>query len=141
MDHRVLQLFLQRRLIQSHMQRSNGELHLVSVLLTLVMHQETSHIKIRAATSAFLGEAKQAADGIVTFDYNTKAAGAYPIGVVSYMLLETSYANKEKGKAVVELAEYFLSPECATAAGTKWFHRNRGTFLAKAKDLIARANK
>jgi phosphate transport system substrate-binding protein len=94
-----------------------------------------------AATSAFLGEAKQAADGIVTFDYNTKIAGAYPIGVVSYMLLETSYADKTKGTAVKELAEYFLSSECATAAAPSGFIAIEGTFLAKAKELLARANK
>ena len=94
-----------------------------------------------AATSAFLGEAKQAADGIVTFDYNTKVAGAYPIGVVSYMLLETSYADKTKGTAVKELAEYFLSSECATTAASSGFIAIEGTFLAKAKDLLARANK
>jgi phosphate transport system substrate-binding protein len=94
-----------------------------------------------AATSAFLGEAKQAADGIVTFDYNTKVAGAYPIGVVSYMLLETSYADKTKGAAVKEVAEYFLSSECATAAAPSGFIAIEGTFLAKAKELLARANK
>ena len=94
-----------------------------------------------AATSAFLGEAKQAADGIVTFDYNTKVAGAYPIGVISYMLLETSYSDKAKGTAVKELAEYFLSSECATAAAPSGFIAIEGTFLAKAKDLLARANK
>ena len=94
-----------------------------------------------AATSAFLGEAKQAADGIVTFDYNTKVAGAYPLGIISYMLLETSYADKTKGTAVKELAEYFLSSECATAAAPSGFIAIEGTFLAKAKDLLARANK
>ena len=94
-----------------------------------------------AATSAFLGEAKQAADGIVTFDYNTKVAGAYPIGVISYMLLETSYADKAKGKAVVELAEYLLSPACSLGAASTGFIVIEGTFLAKAKELIARANK
>ena len=94
-----------------------------------------------AATSAFLGEAKQAADGIVTFDYNTKVAGAYPIGVVSYMLLETSYADKTKGTAVKELAEYFLSSECATAAAPSGFIAIEGSFLAKANELLARANK
>ena len=93
------------------------------------------------ATSAFLGEAKQAADGIVTFDYNTKVAGAYPIGVISYMLLETSYSDKTKGTAVKELAEYFLSSECATAAAPSGFIAIEGTFLAKAKELLARANK
>jgi phosphate transport system substrate-binding protein len=94
-----------------------------------------------AATSAFLGEAKQAADGIVTFDYNTKLAGAYPIGVVSYMLLETSYSDKARGTAVKELAEYFLSSECAAAAAPSGFIAIEGTFLAKAKELLARANK
>jgi phosphate transport system substrate-binding protein len=94
-----------------------------------------------AATSAFLGEAKQAADGIVTFDYNTKVPGAYPIGVVSYMLLETSYADKAKGKAVVEVAEYLLSPACSLGAASTGFIVIEGTFLAKAKELIARANK
>ena len=94
-----------------------------------------------ASTSAFLGEAKQAADGIVTFDYNTKVAGAYPLGIISYMLLETSYADKTKGTAVKELAEYFLSSECATAAAPSGFIAIEGTFLHKAKDLLARANK
>ena len=94
-----------------------------------------------AATSAFLGEAKQAADGIVTFDYNTKVAGAYPIGVVSYMLLETSYADKAKGAAVVQVAEYILSPECSLGAASTGFIVIEGTFLAKAKELLARANK
>ena len=94
-----------------------------------------------AAVSAFLGEAKQAADGIVTYDYATKVPGAYTLGIVSYMLLETSYANKEKGKAVVELAEYLLSPNCSLGAASTGFIVIEGTFLAKAKELIARANK
>ena len=94
-----------------------------------------------AAVSAFLGEAKQAADGIVTYDYSTKVPGAYTLGIVSYMLLETSYKNKEKGKAVVELAEYLLSPECSLGAASTGFVVVEGTFLAKAKQLIARANK
>jgi phosphate transport system substrate-binding protein len=94
-----------------------------------------------AAVSAFLGEAKQNAEGIVTYDYATKVPGAYPLGIISYMLLETSYKNKEKGKAVVELAEYLLSPECSLGAVSTGFIVVEGTFLAKAKQLIARANK
>ena len=94
-----------------------------------------------AATSAFLGEANQNADGIVTYDYNTKVPGVYTLGIISYMLLETSYENKEKGKAVVELAEYLLSPECSLGAASTGFIVVEGTFLAKAKQLIARANK
>jgi phosphate transport system substrate-binding protein len=94
-----------------------------------------------AATSAFLGEANQNADGIVTYDYNTKVPGVYTLGIISYMLLETSYESKEKGNAVVELAEYLLSPECSLGAASTGFIVVEGTFLAKAKQLIARANK
>jgi phosphate transport system substrate-binding protein len=94
-----------------------------------------------AATSAFLGEANQNADGIVSYDYNTKVPGVYTLGIISYMLLETSYESKEKGKAVVELAEYLLSPECSLGAASTGFIVVEGTFLAKAKQLIARANK
>jgi phosphate transport system substrate-binding protein len=94
-----------------------------------------------AATSAFLGEANQNADGIVTYDYNTKVPGVYTLGIISYMLLETSYESKEKGKAVVELAEYLLSPECSLGAASTGFIVVEGTFLAKAKQLLARANK
>jgi phosphate transport system substrate-binding protein len=94
-----------------------------------------------AGTSAFLGSASQSADGIVTYDYMTKDPGAYTLGIISYMLLETSYKNKEKGKAVVELAEYLLSPECTVPAADTGFIVVEGTFLAKAKQLIARANK
>jgi phosphate transport system substrate-binding protein len=94
-----------------------------------------------AAVSAFLGEAKQNAEGIVTYDYETKVPGAYPLGIISYMLLETSYKNKEKGKAVVELADYLLSSECSLGAASTGFIVVEGTFLAKAKQIIARANK
>ena len=94
-----------------------------------------------AATSAFLGEANQNADGIVTYDYLTKVPGVYTLGIISYMLLETSYESKEKGNAVVELAEYLLSPECSLGAASTGFIVVEGTFLAKAKTLIARANK
>jgi phosphate transport system substrate-binding protein len=94
-----------------------------------------------AATSAFLGEANQNADGIVTYDYLTKVPGVYTLGIISYMLLETSYESKEKGKAVVELAEYLLSPECSLGAASTGFIVVEGTFLSKAKALIARANK
>jgi hypothetical protein len=44
-------------------------------------------------------------------------------------------------KAVVELAEYFLSPTCSLGAASTGFIVIEGTFLAKAKELIARANK
>ena len=94
-----------------------------------------------AAVSSFLGEAKQDVTGIVTYDYATKVAGAYTLGIVSYMLIETSYADKTKGAAVKDLAEYILSPACSSVDPKLGYVVVGGTFLAKAKELIAKMNK
>jgi len=94
-----------------------------------------------AAVSAFLGEANQDANGIVTYDYSTKVAGAYTLGIVSYMLIETTYADKTKGAAVKELAEYILSPACSAGDPKLGYVVVQGTFLDKAKALIAKMNK
>jgi phosphate transport system substrate-binding protein len=93
------------------------------------------------AVSAFLGEAKQDANGIVTYDYLTKEPGAYTLGIVSYMLIETEYANKERGAAVKELAEYILSPSCSASDPKLGYTVVSGTFLDKAKAQIAKMNK
>ena len=93
------------------------------------------------AVSAFLAEATQDANGLVTFDYNTKVAGAYTLGIVSYMLVETEYADKARGAAVKQLAEHILSPACAGVDSKLGFVVLTGTYLDKAKELIARMNK
>ena len=94
-----------------------------------------------AAVSAFLGEANQDENGIVTYDYSTKVAGAYTLGIVSYMLIETSYADKARGAAIKELAEFILSPACSASDPKLGYVVIQGTFLAKAKSLIAKMNK
>ena len=93
------------------------------------------------AVSAFLAEATQNADGIVTFDYNTKVAGAYTLGIVSYMLVETEYADKARGAAVKQLAEHILSPACAGVDPKLGFVVLTGSYRDKANSLIARMNK
>jgi len=90
--------------------------------------------------SAFLGEASQDANGIVTYDYATKVAGAYTLGIISYMLVETSYADKAKGAAVKQLAEYILSSDCAASDPKLGYVVLSGKFLEKAKSLIAKMN-
>lgn len=92
------------------------------------------------AVSAFLAEASQNADGIVTFDYNTKVAGAYTLGIVSYMLVETEYADKARGAAVKQLAEHILSPACAGVDPKLGFVVLTGSYRDKALSLIARMN-
>jgi len=93
------------------------------------------------AVSAFLGEATQNDEGIVTFDYNTKLAGAYTLGIVSYMLVETEYADKARGAAVKQLAEYILSPACSASDPKIGFVVLTGSYLEKAKAQIAKMNK
>ena len=93
------------------------------------------------AVSAFLAEASQNADGIVTFDYKTKVAGAYTLGIVSYMLVETEYADKARGAAVKQLAEHILSPGCAAVDPKLGFVVLTGSYLTKANALIAKMNK
>jgi len=65
------------------------------------------------AVSAFLGEATvDATKGFFTFDYQTKEPGAYTLGIVSYMLVDTNYANKTTAAAVKQLANYIMSEDC-----------------------------
>jgi phosphate transport system substrate-binding protein len=67
--------------------------------------------------SAFLASASQDANGWLTYDYATKEKGAYPLGIVSYMLADTKYPNKSKAAAVKEFATFILSPKCSQDAG------------------------
>lgn len=94
-----------------------------------------------AATSAFLGEASQDANGIVSYNYKTNAAGAYTLGIISYMLVESEYADKSRGAAVKQLAEYLVSPACSGAKPSLGFIVVSGTFLDKANAQIAKMNK
>ena len=92
-----------------------------------------------AGVSAFLAEAAMDPNGIVTFDYATKEKGAYPLGIVSYLLADTKNPDAAKGKAVKELATYILSTKCAKDAGADLgFSVLDGAFLKKAQDLIAK---
>lgn len=66
------------------------------------------------AVSAFLNKASTVnmTTGAVTFDYLTKESGAYPLGIVSYMLFDTEPKDKTRGKAVKEFAQYLLTEDC-----------------------------
>jgi phosphate transport system substrate-binding protein len=94
-----------------------------------------------AAVSAFLGEASQDANGIVSYNYKTDVKGAYTLGIISYMLVETKYSSKEKGDAVEALAKYILSSDCSAVNPKLGYVVVSGTFLAKANSQIAKMNK
>jgi phosphate transport system substrate-binding protein len=91
------------------------------------------------STSAFLAQATMDGNGIVTFDYATKEPGAYTLGIVSYMLADTSSSNKSRAAAVKELATYILSPACAKDKGADLgFSVIDGAFKKKAESQIAK---
>jgi phosphate transport system substrate-binding protein len=90
-------------------------------------------------TSAFLAQGAMDANGIVTFDYATKEAGAYTLGIVSYMLVDTAYPDKTRAAAVKALANYVLSPTCANDKGAALgFSVIDGDFKKKAEAQIAK---
>ena len=68
------------------------------------------------AVSAFLGSATIDAKGFFTFNYQTPEPGAYTLGIVSYMLVDTAYADKTKAAAVKQLANYLMSENCTGGA-------------------------
>jgi phosphate transport system substrate-binding protein len=91
------------------------------------------------STSAFLSQASIDANGIMSFDYATKEAGAYTLGIVSYMLVDTNYSDKNKAAAVKSLASFILSPACAKDKGEALgFSTLDGAFLKKAQELVAK---
>jgi phosphate transport system substrate-binding protein len=65
-----------------------------------------------ANVSAFLGEASIDSNNILTYDYATKEPGAYPLGIVSYLLADTTGKNKS---AVKEWAKYLVSADCVNS--------------------------
>jgi phosphate transport system substrate-binding protein len=66
---------------------------------------------------AFLASASQDANGWLTYDYATKEKGAYPLGIVSYLLADTKYPDATQAAAVKEFAKFILSPACSQKVG------------------------
>ena len=89
--------------------------------------------------SAFLASASQDANGFLTFDYATKEKGAYPLGIVSYLLADTSYPDKSRATAVKEFANYILSSKCAKDVGANLgFSVIDGDLLKKSLAQVAK---
>ncbi len=90
-------------------------------------------------TSAFLASATQDANGWLTFDYATKEPGAYPLGIISYMLADTNYTDKTKAAAVKSIATFILSSACSKDVGAKLgFSVIDGALLKKAQAQVAK---
>jgi phosphate transport system substrate-binding protein len=89
--------------------------------------------------SAFLASASQDANGWLTFDYATTEKGAYPLGIVSYLLADTKYPDKSKAAAVKEFANFILSPKCSNDVGQDLgFSVVDGDLLKKSLSQVAK---
>ncbi len=86
-------------------------------------------------TSEFLGAASVDSNGILTFDYQTKSAGAYPLGIVSYALVDTSTKNATEVKSFLK---YILSPVCPTTSPSLEYTTITGPLLAIDNAQIAK---
>ena len=64
-----------------------------------------------AGTSAFLAAGTVDANGFIDFNYKTTVAGAYPLGIVSYALVDTKNPN---AAAIKQFLNYILSSKCVS---------------------------
>ena len=88
---------------------------------------------------AFLASASQDANGYLTYDYATMEKGAYPLGIVSYLLADTKYPDASKAKAVKEFATYILSTKCSKDVGAALgFSVIDGELLKKSLAQVAK---
>ncbi|NBQ93335.1 MAG: extracellular solute-binding protein [Micrococcales bacterium] len=88
-----------------------------------------------AGTSAFLGAAEIDANGFLKFNYKTTLPGAYPLGIVSYALVDTKNAN---ATAIKQLLNYLLSPKCVNTDPSLEFSTITGDLLALNQKQIAK---
>ena len=64
-----------------------------------------------AGTSTFLAGGTVSDNGFIDFNYKTTAAGAYPLGIVSYALVDTKNPN---AAAIKQFLNYLLSAKCVS---------------------------
>ncbi len=86
-------------------------------------------------TSAFLGAATVNDNGYLTFNYATTDPGAYPLGIVSYALVDTKGKN---AAAVKGLVSYILDAKCANADPTLGYTTITGPLLTLDNAQIAK---
>ncbi len=92
-----------------------------------------------AGVAAFLASATQDANGYLSFDFATKEKGAYPLGIVSYLLADTAYPDKTRAVAVKAYANYVLSSKCSKDVGAALgFSVIDGNLLKKSLAQVAK---
>ena len=90
-----------------------------------------------AGTSLFVNGGTINNDGTVTYDYDKKISGAYPLGVVSYGLAGSSGTDSRIQESVAAWFTYVLE-KCPTKYPEKGFAQITGPLATKAKEQIAK---
>jgi len=88
-------------------------------------------------TAAFLNSATAAADGRLTFNYNTTDAGAYVLGIVSYALVDT-FPNSAMAQATTSFLKYVLSDACPNTNPALEYSTITGSLLSVDNALLAK---
>ena len=88
-----------------------------------------------AATSAFVAGATLNSSGIYQFDYNTKAPGAYILGIVSYAIVDSALSGPAAA-ASTSFLKYIASPACANSNPA--YAAESGPVAAYVQSLLAK---
>jgi phosphate transport system substrate-binding protein len=88
-----------------------------------------------AGTSAFLGGATVDPSGFLTFNYQTSVANAYPLGSVSYALVDTKAKN---ASALKSFLNYILDSKCPSTDPSLQYATVAGSLLSLDKAQIAK---
>ena len=88
-----------------------------------------------SGTSAFLGAATVNANGYLTFNYETKIANAYPLGIVSYALVDTKSKNS---RAIKGFLNFILDSKCPTTNPSLEYASISGPLLTLDRAQIAK---
>ncbi|GAB3243531.1 phosphate ABC transporter substrate-binding protein PstS [Kineococcus gypseus] len=85
-------------------------------------------------------EGRPEGDIAIELDHNTTAAGAYPVALVSYLLVCSSYEDATQGELVKAYAEYVISEEgqqaAADAAGSAPISEELRSQITESLDRI-----
>jgi len=108
-------------------------------IANLINPAGSSVVPDSTGVGAFLASATQDANGFLTYDYATKEKGAYPLGIVSYLLADTKYPDATKAAAVKAFANYILSTKCSKDVGAALgFSVIDGELLKKSLAQVAK---
>lgn len=88
-----------------------------------------------AGTSAFLGAATVNANGYLTLNYSTTIANAYPLGIVSYALVDTKSKN---ATAIKSFLNFILDPKCPSTNPSLEYATITGPLLSLDMTQIAK---